>query len=197
MSASGSQLHSRRNLYLPAPPKSLITINQNQLVNSGRYAKALRAIGQALEAVKVDAFQLRCEGENYLVRSKPRSIKDKWRQLLHYLFPKRFPPVGLLIYTPDDIERLEQEGRSRRRNAGTHPNTLTQALRAIGFYVDQKNGRLVEISKSHEWIKIRYDTAPDCCNTEEFNLSSLYTLFVQMYLKRRDGRKVAAEVTDR
>jgi hypothetical protein len=197
MSASGSHLHSRRNLYLPAPPKSLISINENQLVDSGRYAKALRAIGQALEALEVDVFQLTCEGENYLVRSRPRTIKNKWRQILHYLFPKRFPPVGLLIYTPDDIERLEQEGRSRRRNAGTDPNTLTQALRVVGFHVDQKNGRLVELSKSHEWIKIRYDTAPDRCNTEEFNLFSLYTLFMEMYVKRRDGRKVAAEVKDR
>jgi hypothetical protein len=190
-SSAMAQLQSRRNLYLPAPPKSLITISQSEVSRSGRYARALRAIGHALEALQIDVFQLTCEEGNYLVRIKPRTLKDKWRRLLHYLFPHRFPAAGVLIYTPEDVERLDQEGHSRRRHAGTNPNRLTQGLRAIGFYVDLKNGRLLEIWRNDEWMKVRYETAPGSCHTEEFNLSSLYTLFMQMYLKRRDGRKTA------
>jgi hypothetical protein len=193
MSASERlEWQSRRKLYLPAPPKSLIPISQNQVSDSGRYAKALRAIGHALETLEVEVFELTCEGENYLVQTKPRTIKDKWRQMLHNLFPNCFPAVGLLTYTADDLERLQQEGQSRRGNARTNPNRLTQALRAVGFYVDLKGGRLLAISRNDEWIKVRYKTAADSCNTEEFNVSSLYSLFMQMYVKRRDGRKAAA-----
>jgi hypothetical protein len=185
------QSNRNRNRYLPAPPKSLIAISENHPFSSGRYARTLRAIGHALETLEVEVFELSCEGKNYLVRTRPKTIKDKWHQILKYWFPTRFGAVGLLTYTPEDVERLQQEGQAKRKNGGTNPNRLTQALRAIGFYVDLKNSRLIKISRNDEWMKVRYETASGSCNTEEFNLSSLYTLFMQMYVKRRDGRKAA------
>jgi hypothetical protein len=169
-------------------------------VGTGNYSKALRAIGTALDALEVETktFELTCDGANYIVRlenqkAKKRETKEvvKKKGLLQQIFSSRYsnPSAGPLVYTPEDIERLDREGQLRRRNAGPNPHALTQALRAIGFYIDDKGARLLQISRRGELMTVRYETAPGSSSTEEFMLSNLYALFVQMYVKRRDRRK--------
>jgi hypothetical protein len=198
-SNSNAEARSLPQLFLPAPPKELITISEKQVADTSNHAKALRAIGDALEALDVDIFELTSEEKNYIVRVKSqrhknrkiqRFLKKTGGRILHYFFPSRYPSVDIrLIYTPEDVERLHCEGQSRRRNAGTIPNRLPQALRAIGFYIDLKKARLVKLSRRGEVMTIRYETDLDGSKTEDFDRSSLYTLFMQMYVKRRDGRR--------
>ena len=181
--------------------KSMITISENP-VDTGNYSKTLRAVGTALDALEAEVFELTCDGANYIVRvesqrPKKREMKEVFKKkglkVLQQIFSSRYPAqnpsVVPLVYTPEDIERFEHEGQLRRRNAGTDPHRLTQALRAIGFYIDDKGARLHQISRRGELMTVRYEAAPSSCNTEEFMLSNLYTLFVQMYVKRRDRRK--------
>ncbi|HET8562319.1 MAG TPA: hypothetical protein VFM35_00470 [Candidatus Binatia bacterium] len=184
--------------------RSTIGISENSTAHNGHYSKALRAIGYVLETLQVEAFEVTCEGRNYIVRvegrrhKKPRMkgiLKKNGLQVLQQIFPSRCPvdnpSVGLqLVYTPEDIERLHDEGQSRRRNASNlDPHSLPQALRAIGAYIHLKNARLVQISRDGPFTTVRYETPTGGLSREEFTPASLYALFVRMYLKRTDRAK--------
>ena len=163
---------------------------------------ALRAIGYALEAHGIRTFELTLQGENYIVRSERQSSKksymkrflEKRVEKLLEIFIYRNPPesssVGLqLIYTPDDIDRLHDEGCLRRKDGGRpDPHSLPQALRGIGRHIDNEGARLGRISRYGPLITVQYETARGYI-TEEFAPSSLYALFVRMYVKRSDRIK--------
>src|ERR671925_1742070 len=98
---------------------------------SGEYSMALRAIGYALEAHGIRTFELTLQGENYIVRSERQSSKksymkrflekrvEKLLEMFIYRNPQESSSVGLqLIYTPEDIDRLHDEGRLRRKDGG-------------------------------------------------------------------------------
>lgn len=182
---------SVENMRLPAPPMSLVKRGENSTAYTGHYAKVLRAIGHDLEGLQVDAFELTCEGRDHIVRVE--SQRHEKPRMKHLLKKKALqsPPVGSqLIYTPEDIERLQDEGQSGRRNARTDPESLPQVLRAIGFYIDDLAGaRLLQISRRGALVTIRYETASGGCTTEEFTPASLYALYVQMCVKRRHRPK--------
>ncbi|MGH7825859.1 MAG: hypothetical protein ACREQ7_11875, partial [Candidatus Binatia bacterium] len=118
----------------------MVELNEDSAVPIVEYSKALRAIGCALEALRVEAFELTCEGANYTVRVKSQRKKEAKGvfAVLHRIFANSpgNSAVGLqLIYTPKEIDWLDQEGQLRRRDAGNpDPHSLPQALRAIGAY---------------------------------------------------------------
>jgi hypothetical protein len=179
----------------------MIKINEDSA--SCDYANALRAIGYALEAAKVEAFEVTCEAPNYVIRvesqsGKKRRIKDLFEtaalKVLQRIFAGRHSKTSWagpeLIYTPQHIARLDRDGRLKRREGGQpDPHSLPQALRAIGAYLDHKDARLLQIAKRGPSITIRYETALDGQKTEEFTPPSLYALFVQRYVKRSDRQK--------
>lgn len=165
---------------------------------AGDYSTALRALGCDLEVLGVEAFDLCCEGTNYVVRiksqkSKKPQIKETARRVLRRILPNHSSPVapdGVLVYTPDDIKRLDHDGQQRRQEGGNpDPHSLPQSLRAIGAYVCAKDGRLLRISKHGPFMTIHYETALDGVQTEEFTPASLYDVFVPMYVKRSDRLK--------
>jgi hypothetical protein len=165
------------------------------------YSRALRAIGSALEALEVEAFELTCDAANYIVRvnSPPRKKPPAAGvvTLLQRLLPKHHepaPPVDYreIIYTPEKIKELDQDGQLRREESGKpDPHSLPQSLRAIGAYLYLKNARLIRIAKHGPFFTIEYETALDGCSTEEFTPSALYDVFVRLYLKRSNRLKTA------
>ena len=91
-------------------------------------------------------------------------------------------------YTHDDIARMDNEGQSKRTGAPGSPeaHTLSQILRAVGAFVDQKQGRLLGVSKEGQDISIEYESALKHDLVEKFTIASLYDYWVKMYLRRRD-----------
>lgn len=182
----------------------MATINEVLTPHISNCSKTLRVIGDALEALRAEMIDVRCEGENYIVRAKSRRqpskislVKDLRKsgfRVLWQILPGRYPwkrsSVALeLFYTPKDVERLEYAGQMRRGNGGMpDPYSLATALRTIGAYIDSKGGRLLQISRRDELMIIRYETLRGDRCTEELTASSLYALFVRMYLKRSDRR---------
>jgi hypothetical protein len=82
------------------------------------HAKALRVIGQTLEAARVTTFKLEKHADPYRV----------W-------IAKR-----LFCFGPGDILRLDAQAQKRRRNhsTATRPSTsLSQQLRALGSHLDR------------------------------------------------------------
>lgn len=140
-----------------------------------KYAHTLRAIGQDLEALNLKYFDIKSEGRDYLVRAATS------------------PEPLELRYTPEDIGRLERQGRAKRNDPSGKPDlmTLSQALRAIGEYVDRKDCHLVKISRqvpsgTVPLLSIEYQSGMRDRRKEEIRASGLYDLSVRMYKQRAE-----------
>ncbi|HEV8722216.1 MAG TPA: hypothetical protein VGW77_16470 [Candidatus Binatia bacterium] len=176
------------------------------------YAQLLRAIGQALETLNIQSFEMEPVGGDFFIRGNVLStsaelldsqlISDKlrraiWGKLPHEsggngkdtdaTSPTVHSPVELL-YGVKDIERLEEEGRSKRLNPqGTaNPSSLSQVLRCIGAYLNQKRARLLKLSREAESVAVEYETSLGTTIKEILSLSDLYDLWVRMYLQRAE-----------
>jgi hypothetical protein len=171
--------------------------------SSASYAPSLRAIGQTLEALQVNSFDMEARREEYLVWDKtyhepedePNAEADRTREP----FARWLGFAGLrrkkdtansgesqpLRYTVDDIDRLDQEGRARRCNLNTTPDAyrLSQLLRAVGGYVNHVGGRLLGVSWREQWIGVVYEKGGQR-QLEVFRPALIYDFWVRMYVMR-------------
>jgi len=155
-----------------------------------------------LEPLEIESFSLKVEEQGIAVYAEkhqtPRapapevSLKVSWqifRRKKSEALQDPQPSSGTLEmhYTHDDIARMDNEGQSKRTGAPGSPeaHTLSQILRAVGAFVDQKQGRLLGVSKDGQDISIEYESALKRNMTEKFTVPSLYDYWVKMYLRRR------------
>jgi hypothetical protein len=162
-------------------------------------ARALRALGQAAEAAKLETFELEKVGSDYVLRGKPSPVDTElppvqsgwlpWKKSPSPVSPGPAPPHELR-YTPDDIRRLDAEGRSRRSGRQAMPDAYapSQILRAAGAYLDRKRAKLLRLSRREHTLELRYETAAGTAE-EDLPVSYLYDLTIRLY-KNRDERKV-------
>ena len=144
------------------------------------YVQSFRSIGQALELLRVDDFDLEIEEEAFIVRcSVPRPkettgeadqaglLQQIWGVLpletrlelnMTLTGPFKVDDVEL-HYALKDVDRLDDKGKSKRSST-KEPSapTLSQFLRTVGAYVKQKSARLQRISRRDDSITIQYST---------------------------------------
>jgi hypothetical protein len=177
------------------------------------YSQVLRAIGQDLEERSLNVFELEIKGSDNFVSVREiqserntgsRSSKEfrlsGFLRTLRKQEPKRSSDETAgsleseteLRYTQDEIDRLEQKGQSRRGSASGSPEllSLSQILRAVGTYIDQKGGRLVAVARrdrSNEMpsITLRYESYNGELKEEDHLFSDIYDLNVHLYKKRK------------
>jgi len=176
------------------------------------YAQLLRAIGQALETLNIQSFEMEPVGGDFFIRgnvllASAESLDgqltyDELRRAIWGKLPDEnggsgedtdatsltvHSPVELL-YGVKDVERLEEEGRSKRVNPhGTaNPSSLSQVLRCIGAYLNHKRARLLKLSREAETVAVEYETSLGTTIKEILSLSDLYDLWVRMYLQRAE-----------
>ena len=152
-----------------------------------------------LEPLHVDSLSLRVEESGVSVRAHQRpqpvqandvSLRVTW-QIFRRKKPESEPQpssgVLELHYTPEDIARMDTEAQARRTGAGGSPeaHTLSQILRAVGAFVDQKQGRLLGVTIEEQDIAIEYESVLKKTLLEKFTIASLYDYWVKMYLRRR------------
>jgi hypothetical protein len=161
------------------------------------YAQILRTVGQMLEALDVQSFVLTAEGDDYKV-SAPRtdklrepvqtSLRFWWRRLRGAdSHSNGAPSSGVLElhYTSAEIARKDFEGQGRRSGAGSpEPHAISQVLRAVGGFIDQKQGRLIEVRQEDQNIQFEYESRLHTRLCERFTVATLYDYWVKMYLKR-------------
>jgi hypothetical protein len=166
------------------------------------FSQLLRPVGQMLEPLQIESFSLKVEDGGVAVfadkretpqRAQNVSLKVSWqifRRKKAETAPEPQPSSGSLEihYSHDDIARMETEGQGKRTGAPGSPeaHTLSQILRAVGAFVDQKQGRLLSVVKDGQDITIEYQSALKRALTEKFTVASLYDYWVKMYLRRRD-----------
>jgi hypothetical protein len=177
------------------------------------YAKSLRSIGQALETLRVEDFDLEVDGEAFLVRcsvpwpkevvteqpDQARLLRHIWGVLppdstleLKMSITSRFKATDVdLRYSLKDVDRLDEEGKAKRGDSPVEPHapTLSQFLRTIGAYVNQKPARLLKISRSNDSIAIQYESPSGQKNDESLSVGDLYDLWVWMSMKRADRNR--------
>jgi hypothetical protein len=172
-----------------------------QVIN---FAQLLRPVGQMLEPLKLESFSLKIDDGGVYLSGRKReerrlpppipevSLRVVW-QALRRKAPEpasQTQPSSDLLdvrYTVDEIERRDIEERSQRKDPGGTPeaHALSQILRAVGGYVDQKGGRLLEVRKAAGEVTIEYESALRKKMTEQFTVASLYDYWVRMYLRRK------------
>ncbi|MGH7847549.1 MAG: hypothetical protein ACREQW_20595 [Candidatus Binatia bacterium] len=177
---------------------------QDDIAGAAGCARALRVIGQALEDLEIEHFNLECAGREFAVHGEARAlapslvrikIKMFWRNLQdRYLGAENSRERSSqprqsahFSYTHEDIDRLDQEHKTRGLAEENKPDLygLPEMLRLVGNYVDRK-GHLVRVSRFGRQLSIHYVTDRGETKIEEHDVAALYDLSVHMYLKRSE-----------
>jgi hypothetical protein len=176
---------------------------------SASLGQELRAVGQGLESLDVEDFELQAEGEGYFALGLPRTaanapaptpagLKQAFQNAWHSFTgqidktdtaSKTTSPALRVLFTPEGILRLEREGKAKRNedSAGVpNLNKLAQILRMVGEYVDAKSGRLLKARKRRDRISFEYEAAPNKRITEEWNLVQLYEFWLKASSQRQE-----------
>jgi hypothetical protein len=161
------------------------------------YAQILRTVGQMLEALDVQSFVLTAEGDEYTVSTSRTdklqqgagtSLRFWWRRLCSADPQSNGDPssgVVELHYTDAEIVRKDFEGQGKRTGAGApEPHAISQVLRAVGGFIDQKQGRLIEVRKEDQNVQFEYELSSNARGCERFTVATLYDYWVKMYLNR-------------
>jgi hypothetical protein len=134
------------------------------------HAQSLRAIGQSLEVLRVENFELEKEGNSYVVWSESLSPTSQWifrNSLVEKVWGSRVPnqkptPSGdkVLCYEPPDISWLDAQGQKKRRKQSYPPivgaGKLSQLLRAVGGHLDRMETTVFKISWAASSVSIDY-----------------------------------------
>jgi hypothetical protein len=172
------------------------------------YAHDLRALGQALEILQIERFEIEPDGDSYLVQilaKRPGRRSDRgptgestvrhiWASApretggeqvdtnLLYAMAKTLD----LHYTPEDVVRLEKEWRARRNQADriADPSTLSELLRAAGAYVSEQGGALLKIRRQEGSLVLHYETKSGQKREETLSDSDLWDSTMRMLAKR-------------
>ena len=173
------------------------------------YAQSLRVMGQALEALRIDSFELEKRGDEYVVRMDPSESAGKLSWDTNFLktlaekiwgpgdFEQRDlnpgGPTEPLVYKSSDIDRLDSEGRSGRGSQDSMPDArnLSLALRVLGDYLDQKGAQDFAIPWSIHSVRVKYVTIHSIgLKEEDFTVQNLYDRGVHMYMRRSNRELV-------
>jgi hypothetical protein len=173
------------------------------------YSTILRVIGQKLEPLQPETYEVVCYGNSYLVRcrvkedNQDRKEKEKQvRRLASFLRlwrePERpvireNPNVGSfmnveLLYSLEELNRQDEERKKPRRDPDAMPDPyrLSNTLRAVGEFLDRKpDAKLLFVSNRRQEVTILYETKRGGRSLEEFPISTLYDFVVKQYVKRK------------
>ena len=159
-------------------------------VSTLSFAQTLRVVGQALEPLHADYFELEKSGDEYVVWMRRKDSAEKPARdqgFVDKLVKKVWRPdsaaamPNLVRFPSSEVHRLDNEGRSRRRSRSAMPDahSLSLGLRALGGYLDRHAADDFAISWTAQSITVSYKQ-----KQESFTLANLYDLGVSMYLKR-------------
>ena len=166
----------------------------------------LRIVGQGLESLDVEDFDLQGEGLGYFALGIPRSragtaqntaelwnqLRTSWQSLTEQSSSTRKllrvgPGVLRILFTTEGILKLEAAGITRRNpNSTGVPDftKLAQALRMVGEHLDAESAHLLNVSKRGDRIAFAYAIGPTDLRIEEWKLSQLFEMWMGAYQQR-------------
>jgi hypothetical protein len=170
------------------------------------HSKSLRAIGQSLEMLRVQAFRLEKEGDSYIVRSESLTPTRQWilrNNLAENVGDSPEPDQkrpqlaggdGWLCYEPLDVARLDAQGQKKRQNHGAAQmrgaDRLAQLLRTLGEHLDTKEANAFKISWAPDSISVDYQMPDGVRECKDFTVEKLHQLALHSRF-RRSSRSVS------
>jgi hypothetical protein len=164
------------------------------------HSKSLRAIGQSLEIAHIKAFELKKEGDVYLVRSDALTPTRQWilrNSLVGNVGdspgadPKstQSPGVGgWFCYDALDLSRLDAQGRKKRGNHSVAQirgaSTLSQLLRTVGEHLDRLAVSTFSLSWGTDSVAVEYQVPGEGREHRSFSLEKLQQLGSHMRFRR-------------
>jgi len=173
------------------------------------YSRILRVIGQTLEPLRPETYEVVSYGNCYLVRCRVKEDRQgkkqeekKVRGLAAFLRLWREPgnrQVGgkpnegtsmnvEFLYSVEELNRQDEERKQPRHdpNAMPDPYSFSSTLRAVGEFLDRKpDAKLLFASNRGQELVILYETKDGVRNLEEYPVSTLYEFWVKEYVKRK------------
>lgn len=141
------------------------------------HARELRTIGQQLEKLSIDIFDLLYVDGDYVLECADPN--PPFTDLIH------------LKYTNAELQSLERAAAQARSGGFTQVNfqSLAETLRAIGRSVERLNGKLLHISvpdavEDGLLFKIEYQTRDGRHCFEDIYTNALAELTIRMYKER-------------
>jgi hypothetical protein len=123
-------------------------------VDPDLYARALRAIGQDLADLYPEKLEIEMSDDDFVARGYGLDNRFAAKDADENILAKIWKTIA-----PADIDRLDEEGRSRRddRNKGT-PDlyALGERLRTIGRIIDADEGKLIKLNKDGNTLTFDY-----------------------------------------
>jgi hypothetical protein len=185
-----------------------------------QYEHILRAIGQGLEQLSVEAFDLEVANDTFLIQgaatqkesgklnaANVSTFKKAFLEICHIskkpaTTETRAGKAGAsarslrLEFTENDIDTLERDGQALRSDWNGSPlaHSLPQLLRTVGWYVDHQKGRLHRISKNGDTLTISYLGSIGTRKVETFTLLQLYDMWVHLYKRRKGYIQIGREI---
>jgi hypothetical protein len=143
------------------------------------HAGALRLIGQSLEAVKLQVFELETVGPNYVVRSKFLTKADEW--IFRHTFNVTVAQDGSestairsISFSPTDLARLEDRGQKQNTSRDKEDHTrLSGLLHTLGNHLDRSQAKIFQISWMHDSASVDYQFANGQSESRTFTAARL------------------------
>jgi hypothetical protein len=151
------------------------------------YDQQLRTIGQSLEAQRISMFELKRQGERFVVTGEPEREPSLLATLRNWQKQRRSEGLNAsLNFSSYDMDELDQQGRARRSQSNRLPDfqSLPNTLRTVGSYLDLKGSKLVELHKRQLSITILSQNQAGHPEFEDRTIASFYSLFVRLHAKR-------------
>lgn len=193
-------------------PKKSMKVNPQ----TTSFEEALRAVGQGLQSLAVEDFELQVEGDGYLALGTPRApspgtvtdrstkpgmkvtLQNAWHIITEKISPYNAADSKSnflrVLFTPEGIHRLQCEGETKRsEDSGGVPNLnqVSQILRMVGEYIDTKSGRFISACKQQDSISFDYETAAHIRITKNWRLAELYESWLQLSKQRQKRHDIA------
>jgi len=173
------------------------------------YSRILRVIGQTLEPLRPETYEVVCYGNCYLVRCRvkqnnqgKKEEEKKVRGLAAFLRlwreqekpsipdnPSEQTSMNVeFLYSLDELTRQDEERKEPRSDADamSDPYSLSNTLRVVGEFLDRKpNAKLLFASNHGQEVVILYETKPGVRNLEQYPISTLYEFWVKQYVSRK------------
>ena len=173
------------------------------------YSKILRVIGQRLEPLRPETYEVVCYDNCYLVRCRvkedsqgKKEEEKKVRGLAAFLRLWREPENPRIgekphegtsmnvefLYSLEELNHEDEEHKEPRRNPNAMPDpySLSNTLRAVGAFLDRKPDiKLLFASNHGQEVVILYETKAGVRHLEEYPISTIYEFWVKEYVKRK------------
>jgi hypothetical protein len=173
------------------------------------YSRILRVIGQTLEPLRPETYEVVCCGNCYLVRCRvkeksqgKKEEEKKVRGLAAFLRLWREQETPRIrdnpdeqtsmnvefLYSLDELSRQDKERKEPRSDADaiSDPYSLSSTLRVVGEFLDRKrDAKLLFASNHGQEVVVLYETKPGVRNLEQYPISMLYEFWVKQYVRRR------------